>query len=70
MRAALKTAISNGRPFTTDDWEKEMNIKKPPELLKAKIISLPKMLTHSYKMVSAPLRMVKTGLMPSAAPVA
>jgi len=40
VRAALKTAISNGRSFTTEEWEKEMNIKKPPELLKVKIISL------------------------------
>jgi hypothetical protein len=40
VRAALKTAISDGRSFTTEEWEKEMNIKKPPELLKVKIISL------------------------------
>ena len=42
VRAALKTAISNGRPLTTEEWEKEMNIKKPPELLKVIIISLSK----------------------------
>ena len=42
VRAALKTAISNGRPLTTEEWEKEMNIKKPPELLKVMIISLSK----------------------------
>ncbi len=30
VNAALKQAISNGRPFTTEEWEEEMNIKKPP----------------------------------------
>jgi hypothetical protein len=30
VKAALKQAISSGRPFTTEEWEKEMNIKKPP----------------------------------------
>jgi hypothetical protein len=30
VKAALKQAISDGRPFTTEEWEKEMNIIKPP----------------------------------------
>lgn len=30
VKAALKKAISNGRPFSTGEWETEMNIKRPP----------------------------------------
>ncbi len=30
VNAALKRAIRNERPFTAEEWEKEMNIKRPP----------------------------------------
>lgn len=29
VKAALKKAISNGKPFTAQEWETEMNIKRP-----------------------------------------
>lgn len=30
VKAALKRAIRNEKPFTKEEWEKEMNIKMPP----------------------------------------